>query len=208
MLRKRKLILILVALAGLILLAIGLVRCSVQFLEYSFARPVSPGEQAQRLSLVHQAQSWLGTVGGTEAHAQLLEIYNTHEPLAQGYLVQPEDKWCAAFVSAMAIQTGLTDIIPTECGCQRQISLWQELGCWEENDSYEPLPGDVIYYSAEGSGVGDNTGWADHVGIVVGTRRGWIKVIEGNCNNKVAYRYIPLDDATIRGYAIPNYCKS
>ena len=116
-----------------------------------------------------------------------------------------EDNWCAAFVSVAAIQSGLTDIIPTECGCQRQIGLWQELGQWEEDDSYEPLPGDIIYYSSGAPLFGDNTKWSDHVGIVVGTWHGWIKVIEGNYGDMVAYRYIPINAVNIRGYATPDY---
>ena len=134
---------------------------------WGFYWKVSPEETALRMELVQTAESYLGTLEGDSRHQEILGIYNTHEPLAVGYVVQDTDDWCATFVSAMAIQCGLTDIIPTECGCQRQIGLFQSLGTWEENDAAVPLPGDIIYYDWDARGLGGSTGWADHVGIVV-----------------------------------------
>ncbi|MBE6975051.1 MAG: CHAP domain-containing protein [Ruminococcaceae bacterium] len=204
--RKRKLRIYITAGILTLLLAVGV--CLLLFLKapYGFARPVEEHEAQLRLHFVETAEQWLGTEGGSEAHAALLEIYNTHEPLAQGYAVKPQDAWCATFVSAAAIQCGLSDIIPTECGCQRQIGLWQQMGRWEEADHYEPLPGDIIYYCiANPDYIGDCTGHSDHVGIVAGTRAGFIKVIEGNCSNRVAYRYIPMDSYQIRGFALPDF---
>ena len=98
----------------------------------------------------------------------------------------------------------MTDIIPTECGCQRQIDLFKKLGRWEEMDDYIPLPGDIIYYSSQRP-IGENTAWSDHVGIVVGTQGKWIKVIEGNYHEKVEYRIICTGDILIRGYGLPDY---
>ncbi len=203
---KKKKIILWVCLAAILLaLLAGLAVYAVQHGDYAFTRAVSDEERELRLSLVDEAKYWLGVQGGSPEHAQILEIYNTHEPLAQNYTVKPEDKWCATFVSACAIRLGLTEIIPTECGCERQIKLWQELKCWQEDDGYEPLPGDIIYYSSEAPLTGDCTTWSDHVGIVMGTWHGWMKVIEGNCNNKVDIRYIRINDSSIRGFAIPAY---
>ncbi len=192
------------ALLGVTAIAAGLLLWQ-QSAVFGFARPVEESEQQLRLSLVEEAESWLGTQAGDADHLKILDIYNSHEPLAQGYIVTPEDAWCATFVSAMAIELGLTEHIPTECGCQRQIGLWQAMGRWEEDDGYEPLPGDIIYYSSQGPLTGDCTAWSDHVGIVAGTWHGWIKVIEGNYGDKVACRYIPIDHKDIRGYALPDY---
>lgn len=172
--------------------------------EYGFARQVSDAEAARRLALVNAAEGWLGANESDNTHRPIIDIYNGHKPLAQGYLVQYSDNWCAAFVSCAAIQCGMTDIIPTECGCQRQIALFQALGCWEESDHYTPLPGDIIYYSSKRPS-GNNTAWSDHVGIVVGTQGRWIKVIEGNYHEKVEYRIIRIGDSLIRGYGLPDY---
>ena len=171
-----------------------------------FSREVPEYEQSKRLEMVNTAQKWLGTVEGDADHAQIIAIYNAHEPLAQGYPVTLTDNWCAAYASSIAIQCGFTDIVPTECGCERQIGLWQNLGCWEEDDNYLPLPGDYIYYAWDDERVrGDCTGWADHVGIVVGTSGPFIKVIEGNKDDCVTYRYIIRGYHQIRGYGLPNY---
>ena len=172
---------------------------------WGFYWKVSPEETALRMELVQTAESYLGTLEGDFRHQEILGIYNTHEPLAVGYVVQDTDDWCATFVSAMVIQCGLTEIIPTECGCQRQIGLFQELGTWEENDAAVPLPGDIIYYDWDARGLGGSTGWADHVGIVVGTKWPFVKVIEGNKDDSVGYRIVLINDIHIRGYGQPDY---
>lgn len=193
----------------LLLLILSLMLCGCEFqtsqVEYGFAREVSAEEQAARMALVSAAEGWLGCNQGDSTHKAIIDLYNSHEPLAQGYLVTYTDQWCAAFVSAAAIQCGYTDIIPTECGCQRQIGLFDEIGCWQEDDAYVPLPGDIIYYATSSSGIGDCTEWSNHVGIVVGTSGDRIKVIEGNFNRSVRYNYISVDDSTIRGYGLPDY---
>ena len=75
-----------------------------------------------------------------------------------------------------------------------------------ENDNYMPLPGDYIYYNWDVRKItADNTGWSDHVGIVVGTSGPFIKVIEGNKDDMVSYRIILRGDYRIRGYGLPDY---
>lgn len=173
---------------------------------YGFARELPEAEKQLRLKLVETAQSWLGSNEADGSHQAIIDLYNGHTPLAQGYTVQYDDQWCATFVSASAIEAGLTQIIPTECGCQRQIGLFQELGTWQEDDAHIPLPGDIIYYSRNNTdNVNDCEAWSDHVGIVVGTSDNWIKVIEGNYGDRVDYRYIKADATIIRGYAVPDY---
>jgi hypothetical protein len=175
---------------------------------YGFAREVSEREQQLRLSLVEAAESWLGSNEQDDSHRAIIDLYNQHEPLAQNYLVKYDDQWCATFVSASAIKAGLTSIIPTECGCQRQIDLLKELGAWEENDDYLPLPGDIIYYCRSNLDLtNDCTAWSDHVGIVVGTSGNRIKVIEGNFGDKVDYRYLQANAMIIRGFGVPQYRK-
>lgn len=173
--------------------------------DWGFSRISSGEEAALRLKVVQTAQAWLGTSESDGGHKAILDLYNHHTPLAQDYIVKDTDEWCATFVSTVAIQTGLTHIIPTECGCQRQIGLFEDLGRWEEDDRYSPLPGDIIYYAWGEHPLGDCTGWADHVGIVVGTAWPFIKVIEGNFYGRVDVHYVLMDDVTIRGYALPDY---
>ena len=178
---------------------------SPQSLDYGYAREVSESEMALRQQLIRTAEAWLGTVKGSPEHRQIIDLYNAQEALPVDYLVTYEDNWCATFVSVVALQNDLEDIIPPECGCQRQIALFESIGCWQENETYIPLPGDVIYYAQKDITIGDSTGWADHVGIVVGTSGNYIKVIEGNYSDAVRYRYIRQNDYIIRGYGLPDY---
>ena len=184
--------------SALFLLAVG-------FLWLYLPRADFGTPEGGRAELLKIAVEYLGTEEGSDGHRAIIDRYNAHEPLAQGYEVKYDDDWCATFVSFCAIEAGLTDSIPTECGCERQIGLWKELSRWEEEDSYLPLPGDIIYYDWDVRTLGNSTGWSDHVGIVVGTHGPFIKVIEGNKDDTVGYRYILRWDPRIRGYGLPQY---
>ena len=174
---------------------------------WGFYRKVSEEEAALRRQTVETAQGWLGKKEADGSHAEIIDLYNAHEPLAMGYTVQYGDSWCSTFVSAVAIRSGLTDIIPTECGCERHIGLFQEIGRWEEDDAYIPAPGDLIFYDWNQENWGESTGWSDHVGIVVGIKWPFVKVIEGNYDDQVKERVILLGDKTIRGFGLPNYAE-
>lgn len=208
--KKLKPVLIIAAvLAAVVLITLGGIWLYTRNAHYDFYKSVPPTEATAREKLVKTAEGWLGYQESDGTHKVIIDLYNAHEPLAQNYTVKYDDEWCATFVSAAAIQCGYTDIIPTECGCQRQIALFKELDAWEEDDDYKPLPGDIIYYCwKDTTGHGDCTGWSDHVGIVVGTAGNYIKVIEGNKDDQVAYRYISVDAAGIRGYAVPDYSQA
>lgn len=172
---------------------------------WGFYWKVSEEEAALRMKLVKTAEDYLGCNEADGSHEKIIDLYNSHEPLAMDYTVQYTDSWCSTFVSAMAIQCGLTEIIPTECGCERHIGLFQEIGRWVEEDHAIPLPGDLVFYDWDMKKYGESTGWSDHVGIVVGTKWPFVKVIEGNKDDMVTYRVILLNDIQIRGYAKPDY---
>ncbi len=205
---KKSTVIILSVFGAILLLAGGVAAFlywGVPSLNYGFSSAVSQEEAALRLQVIQSAEHWLGANEADGSHRQIVELYNTQSPLPQGYTLTYEDSWCAAFGTVAAMEAGLTDIIPPECGCQRQIGLFMELGRWEERDNYLPLPGDYIFYAWDDFSTGDCTGWADHVGIVVGTWGPFIKVIEGNKDDAVGYRYILRDDFEIRGFGLPDY---
>lgn len=188
-----------------VLLALFAVAAHYLWEPWGFYWNISPEEQVFRLEVVQTAQEYLGAQESNGSHTRIIDLYNSHEPLAMGYQVQYTDSWCSTFVSAVAIQCGLTEIIPTECGCERHIGLFQQMGRWEENDNAIPLPGDLIFYDWDNTRPGDSTGWSDHVGIVVGTKWPFMKVIEGNKDDSVSYRILPLGDLRIRGFGQPDY---
>lgn len=194
------------ALAAL-LTAVLAVAAHYQFDPWGFYWKVSPEETSLRLQIVETAEDYLGANEHDGSHREIIDLYNSHEPLAMDYEVQYTDSWCSTFVSAVAVRCGLTDIIPTECGCERHIGLFQEIGRWEENDNAIPLPGDLIFYDWDQTERGESAGWSDHVGIVIGTKWPFVKVIEGNKDDSVCYRYLLLGDISIRGYGKPDYAK-
>lgn len=162
-------------------------------------------EQQLREKIVATAVAWLGCKEADGTHKKIIDTYNAHKPLARGYRVKYTDAWCSTYASAVAIKAEMADIVPTECGCEKHIQLFKSLDRWVENDAYTPQPGDYIFYDWDDNGVGDCTGAADHVGIVVSVGGGTIKVIEGNKGNAVAYRTMKVNGRYIRGYGVPDY---
>ena len=162
-------------------------------------------ETQLREKVVATAKAWIGYNEADGSHRKIVDVYNSHRPLARGYKLQYGDAWCAGFVSAVAIKCGLTDIMPTEVGVGNMIDLYRRLGRWKEQDSYIPSPADVIMYAWGDSGAGDCQSGASHVGIVVSCDGKTITVIEGNYHNAVDYREIAVNGRYIRGFGLPDY---
>lgn len=155
--------------------------------------------------IIEQAVNWVGYSESNAKHKAIVDVYNTLNPLPRGYKVKYTDSWCATFVSACSIKAGATDILPCECSCERMIELFKNIGCWVEADNYVPKVGDILFYDWQDSGVGDNRGWSDHVGIVETVNANNIVVIEGNINDAVGRRIVYIDGKHIRGYGVPKY---
>lgn len=172
---------------------------------FGFSREVSYAERELRMSVVDTACSWAGVRDDDGSHRFLIDLYNTLDPLPQEYRVTYDDAWCAAFGTAAAMEAGLTDIIPPECSCSRQIRLFQDLASWVEEDAYVSLPGDYIYYDWDLPRSFECTGWPEHVGVVVGTYGPFLRVMEGNKQGVADYRTLWLNDWCIRGYGTPDY---
>lgn len=158
-----------------------------------------------RSAIVSEAISHIGIKEGSSLHHRIIDRYNARKPLPRGYAVKYTDAWCATFISYLAIVMGYTDIIPVECGCPQMITLAKQMGIWCEDDTYTPLPGDIILYDWQDSGAGDNTGTPDHIGIVEKVTNGRITVIEGNYKDAVGRREIAVNGRYIMGYIVPRY---
>ena len=157
-------------------------------------------------NLLNQARAWLGCKESDLSNKEIIDTYNNHEPVARGCKLGYRDPWCAAFVSACAIKTGMTDIIPTECGCGSMVKLFQKLGQWDESDSRIPNAGDIIFFDWDDTGYGDNKGFPGHVGIVEKVSGSTITVIDGNNKeDAVGRRTIRINGKFIRGYGVPKY---
>lgn len=148
-------------------------------------------------------RSWLG--GGS--HKTIVDIYNSHTPLAQGYRLSYDDSWCDATVSAVFIKLGAVDLIGgTECGVERHIQLFKAAGIWNEDGNARLKPGDIICFNWDDS-TQPNDGFADHIGIVESVNGDRITTIEGNYNNAVQRRVLEIGNGYIRGYARPRYAE-
>lgn len=162
-------------------------------------------ENQLREHYVDTLRGWIGRKEGNGSHKVIIDTYNSHKPLPRGYAVTYSDPWCAAAVSAAAIEAGVTDIIPRECSCARMIDLFKKMGRWQENDAYAPLFGDIVFYDWDDDGKGDCDGNPEHVGVVERVAGGVITVIEGNYHDAVGRRTITVNNRYIRGYGLPNY---
>lgn len=158
-----------------------------------------------RQAMVAKMKSWIGKNEADGSFREIIDIYNSHTPRARGYKLKYSDEWCAGTVSAAAIATGNTNAVPLEVSCHYMIEGAKAKGIWIENDSYVPQGGDIILYDWQDSGIGDNTGNPDHVGVVEYTSGGIIHVIEGNNGEKVARRDLPVNGRYIRGFIVPKY---
>lgn len=158
-----------------------------------------------RAKVVETAEGYLGYKESDGSHKKIIDLYNSHKPLARGYAVKYTDEWCATFVSAVAIACRMTDVMPTECSCSKMIELYRARGRWKEEDSYRPSPGDLILYDWEDSGKGDNLGYPNHVGMVAKVNGTSLLILEGNRSSAVGYRTMAVDGKYIRGYCLPDY---
>ena len=96
------------------------------------------------------ALSQLGNVGG--------------RPYWSWYGFESRVDWCACFVSWCANECGYLDtgVIPRFASCSIGLQWFRERGLWRDR-SYEPRPGDLIFFV----GTYDTPG-VSHVGIYVG----------------------------------------
>ena len=158
----------------------------------------------QRDRVLRAAASLVGVRGGTAAHHQLVNDYNSVRPLPVGYAVKDSDDWCDVFVTTIFQREGLSGLIGRECGVERHIQIFKRLGIWNENGASTPKAGDIITFNWDQDSQ-PNNGFADHVGIVESVSNGIIHTIEGNSNDQVRRKTYRIGHGNIRGFASPRY---
>lgn len=93
-------------------------------------------------------------------------------------------------------------VIPKFAACASQGVPWfQERGLWQDN-SYEPRPGDIIFFDWDDGG---QDGSSDHVGIVEKVENGRIYTIKGNSGDSCRQNSYPVGYYEIYGYGTPAY---
>lgn len=143
--------------------------------------------------IVVVALSQLGNVGG--------------QPYWSWYGFNSRVEWCACFVSWCANECGYLDagVIPKTAGCISGSNWFKDRGLWQDN-SYEPRPGDIIYFDWDNKGSsGPQDGLADHVGIVEKVENGLVYTVEGNSGDSCRENRYAIGHYAIYGYGTPAY---
>lgn len=161
-----------------------------------------------RKKVIDLAKSWIGKKESDGSYKLILTIWNSYKGKKPRAVTMKEGMaWCACTWSALAIKLGYTDIMPIEVSCGELINQAKKMGCWVEKDSYIPKPADAILYDWNDNGVGDNTGWPDHIGVVesVDSENKKMVIIEGNYKDGVGRRTVEINGKYIRGFITPKY---
>ena len=147
-----------------------------------------------RTNAVNQARSWVGCKESNGSHKKIINIFNNYNPKCGriGY----STAWCAAFVSAVAIKTGNTGVIPVDCYCPRMLSNFPNK---TKNKKYTPSGGDAVFYDWNKNGV------PDHVGMIESVSGDSVTAIEGNYSDAVKRRTFKKGYSYLLAYGLPNY---
>jgi len=151
----------------------------------------APGGRGNALA---QAQSWVGCKESNGSHKKIIDVYNGYNPASGkiGY----GTPWCAAFVSAVAIKTGNTAVIPVHSYCPSMLSLFADKTF---DKKYTPKGADVIFFDWNFNKV------PDHVGMVEKADGDNVTTIEGNYSDAVKRRTFKKGYSLLLAYGLPNY---
>ena len=162
-------------------------------------------EKAIRQRVADTALSLLGIKeGSTEYLERIVDVYNSQGKLPRGHELTATDPSCAATVTVIGIMLGISNIILPECSCSKMIELYKALGLWVEDDAHVPELGDIVMY-AWSAKSGENLLPPDHTGMVVKQERKKLFILEGNYDNQVKLREIPIEYIKTRGFCKPDY---
>ena len=96
-------------------------------MDYLYEEVQTVGITAQ--DAISVMQGWLGRNEAAGTHKAIIDLYNSHKPLARGYKVKYTDQWCDTCVSAVFVKLGATDLIGgTECGVEEHVKLFKKAG--------------------------------------------------------------------------------
>ena len=91
-----------------------------------------------------------------------------------------------------------SSIIPRFQGVDAGSQWFKNNGQWQDN-SYEPSPGDLIFFDWEVDGD------CDHVGIVEKCEDGIVYTVEGNSGDACRQQQYSVGSSNIFGYGLPEY---
>ena len=147
----------------------------------------------------------IGTGDGQIVEVALAQVGNSGDIYWGWYGFDSRVEWCACFVSWCANECGFIDvgIIPKFSGCANGMEWFQTHGLWQDK-SYEPRPGDIIFFDWDKENVGQD-GVPNHVGIVEKVENGYVYTVEGNSGDMCRENRYAIGYYEILGYGVPSY---
>lgn len=149
---------------------------------YRFFYGIDGGGSSQMLTV---ALAEVGTIGGAKYWR---------------YGAYGGQAWCSAFVCWCANECGYIaqGIYPDHAACAFCVNWFKTHNQWYDSGSYEPQPGDTIFFDWIKNGRGD----FDHVALVKYVENGRVYTVEGNCGDSVKELNYDLSDSQIIGYGV------
>lgn len=146
---------------------------------------------------IANCKKYLGYGESNGSHKKIIDIFNSSK--LKSFSVSYDDAWCAAFISAMAIETNMDKLIPISANCDEMYKKGVIMGIAITKDKWIPKIGDIVFYDWNLNGE------LDHVGAVESINGINIHAIEGNKNDSVSYRNINYKNGTITKILRPRY---
>lgn len=115
----------------------------------------------------------------------------------------PYGHWCAMFVSFCLDYADVDkELMPQDASCQNWIETLskEEYELYHEAGTYEPVPGDLIFFNWDKYEDSDHVGFVYEIIEATEEHGVQVKTIEGNASNTVKYRTYDIDDESIMGY--------
>lgn len=145
------------------------------------------------------------TVTGTKGSPAMVELAAKQlgnrggEPYWRWYGFNYRVEWCAAFISWLANELGyLNTLIPKTASVPTMVRWFRANGQLQRK-TYEPKPGEIIFFDW------NVDGHPDHVGLVEKVENGRIYTIEGNSKDECRRRDYPITSKYVHSYGTPLY---
>lgn len=145
------------------------------------------------------------TVTGTKGSPAMVELAAKQignrggEPYWRWYGYNYRVEWCAAFISWLANELGyLNTLIPKTASVPTMVRWFRANGQLQKK-TYEPKPGEIIFFDW------NVDGHPDHVGLVEKVENGRIYTIEGNSKDECRRRDYSITSKYVHSYGTPLY---
>ena len=161
------------------------------------------GEMVTAQQVINEAKKYIGANKYSASHKAIINHYNTQSPLPRGTRMTYDWDWCAAFVSFILMEVGLSKLYGTEISVGYYKQKFIDAKIWRGR--VRPQVGDIVIWNWDGN----QNGWPHHIGFVSAVNGDTITTLEGNTFkggvSTVGYNTFKWNASTIQGYVRPNY---